>query len=62
MIKKRLYSKPEMSIVEMLHVQPLLSYSGAANAPEFGIDSDIESGFGTSLDEMLGIPGFESML
>lgn len=51
-----------MSIVEMLHVQPLLSYSGAANAPEFGIDSDIESGFGTSLDEMLGIPGFESML
>lgn len=62
MIKKRLYSKPEMSIVEMLHVQPLLSYSGAANAPEFGIDSDIDSDFGTSLDEMLGIPGFESML
>ena len=59
---KKIYSKPEMSIVEVQNMQPLLFYSGAANAPEFGIDSDIESGFGTSLDEMLGIPGFESML
>ena len=62
MIKKRLYSKPEMSIVEMLHVQPLLNYSGAANAPEFGIDSDIDSELGVGIDGIFGIPGFESML
>lgn len=62
MIKKRLYSKPEMSIVEMGHLQPILLYSGAANAPEFGIDSDIDSELGVGIDGIFGIPGFESML
>ena len=62
MIKKKLYSKPEMSIVEMLHVQPLLNYSGAANAPEIDMDSDIDSEVGLGIDGIFGIPGFESML
>ena len=51
-----------MSIVEMLHVQPLLNYSGAANAPEIDMDSDIDSEVGLGIDGIFGIPGFESML
>ena len=51
-----------MSIVEMGHLQPILLYSGAANAPEFGIDSDIDSELGVGIDGIFGIPGFESML
>ena len=62
MIKKKLYSKPEMSIVEMLHVQPLLNYSGAANAPEIDMNYDIDSEVGLGIDGIFGIPGFESML
>lgn len=49
-----------MSIVEVQNMQPLLFYSGAANAPEIDTDSEFDSNSG--LDELLGIPGFESML
>jgi hypothetical protein len=42
MIKKLLYSKPEMSIVEVEDLQPLLTYSGAANSPELDTDSDFD--------------------
>lgn len=62
MIKKRLYSKPEMSIVEMGHLQPILLYSGAAGAPEIDMDSEIESEFGLGDDGIFGVPGSESML
>ena len=57
---KKIYSKPEMSIVEVQNMQPLLFYSGAANAPEIDTDSEFDSNSG--LDELLGITGFESML
>ena len=57
---KKIYSKPEMSIVAVQNMQPLLFYSGAANAPEIDTDSEFDSNSG--LDELLGIPGFESML
>ena len=57
---KKIYSKPEMSIVEVQNMQPLLFYSGAANAPEIDTDSEFDSNSG--LDELLGIHGFESML
>ena len=59
---KKIYSKPEMSIVEVQNMQPLLFYSGAANAPEIDMDSDIDSELGVGIDGIFGIPGFESML
>ena len=40
----------------MLHVQPLLNYSGAANAPEIDMDSDIDSEVGLGIDGIFGIP------
>ena len=62
-----------MSIVEMLHVQPLLSYSGAANAPEIDIEPDFGPAIGPSIGPAIGgpdltfggllnIPGLEWML
>ena len=39
-MKKKAYSSPEMTVIELKQQCQLLSYSGAANAPEvdFGID------------------------
>ena len=42
MIKKKAYSTPEMTVVEMKHQSPLLAYSGAANAPEMDFDNPME--------------------
>ena len=37
-MKKRIYSTPQMTVVEMRHQSPLLGYSGAANAIGFDFD------------------------
>jgi hypothetical protein len=37
-MKKKIYSTPQMTVVEMRHQSPLLGYSGAANAIGFDFE------------------------
>ena len=54
---KKEYIKPSTSLIRLRYEQPLLGYSGAANAPEFDIDASLD----TDLGEYFGIPDLNAL-